>query len=112
MLRTLNGIECIRGAILFNETATPCCPVGKLAHLRQFTGDDCMLHLPQVVADHAMKSAQHDPNPADIVAEQRSQSRINRTFLIKRKFHCPFLIREKPACHPRRPKGTQASCTG
>jgi hypothetical protein len=58
--------------------------VRKLAHSYPLAGDGGMFHLPQVVADHVMENAQHDADPADVVAEQCGQCRIYRTPLVKR----------------------------
>ena len=47
--------------------------MGKLAHLHPFAGDGGMFHLAQVIAGHVVKNAQHDADPANVIAKQRGQ---------------------------------------
>jgi len=99
-----DGIQGIRNAVFSDEAAAPRSPVGKLAYLRPLVGDGGMFHLPQVIADHVVENAQHNADPADIVAEQCRQCRISRRPFATRRLHRPSLTQEKPACRPRWPK--------
>ncbi|RAO78209.1 hypothetical protein CA260_10425 [Dyella jiangningensis] len=69
----LDRIQCIGCLVFTDEAAAPCRAMCEFAHVHPFSGDDGVLHLPEIVADHVVKDAQHDADPAHVIAEQCSQ---------------------------------------